>query len=142
MKAFITMSFILAALFGTLVAAGARAQGGPALTFKVSTPFIAGDAKFPAGTYTIRQEPESDQEFEISSDSKALSAFLATYQGDPIAPGEKMEVTFQKYGNTLILKGFAIPGLPKAFVVQESYAEKKAAKTGTPTKVTAPAEKK
>jgi hypothetical protein len=142
MKAFITRSFILAALFGTLAAVGARAQGGPALTFKASGPFIAGDAKFPAGTYTIRQEPESDQEWEISSDSKPLSAFLASYQGDPITPNQKVEVTFQKYGNTLILKGFAIPGLPKSFVLEESYAEKKAAKTGKPTKVTAPAEKK
>ena len=142
MKAFITRSFILAALFSALVAVAGRAQGGPALTFKASGPFTAGDAKFPAGTYTIRQEPESDQEFEISSDSKALSAFLATYQGDPIAPGQHAEVTFQKYGNTLILKAFAIPGLPKSFILQESYAEKKAAKTGSPTKVTAPAEKK
>jgi hypothetical protein len=142
MKASIKRSFIVAVLFGTLVAVGARAQGGPALTFKVSGPFIAGDTKFPAGTYTIRQEPESDEEWDISSDSKALSAFLATYQGDPIASNQKVEVTFQKYGNTLILKGFAIPGLPKNFVVQESYAEKKAAKTGNPTKVTAPAEKK
>lgn len=142
MKIFTFRLFILAVLFGTLVALGASAQGGPALMFTSSGPFIAGDAKFPAGTYTIRQEPESDQEWEISNDSSAHSAFLATYQGDPITANQKAEVTFQKYGTTLILKGFAIPGLPASYVVQTSYAEKKAAKTGNPTKVTVPAQKK
>ncbi len=142
MKIFTFRLFILAVLFGTLVVLGASAQGGPALIFTSSGPFIAGDAKFPAGTYTIRQEPESDQEWEISNDSTTHSAFFGTYQGDPITANQKVEVTFQKYGKTLILKGFTIAGLPTSYVVEASYAEKKAAKTGSPTKVSVPAQKK
>jgi hypothetical protein len=142
MKVFFERFFILAVLFGSLVAVGASAQGGPALIFKASEPFFAGEAKLPAGTYTIRQEPESDQEWLISSDSGTHSAFVGTDPGDPITSNQKAEVTFQKYGKTLILKGFTVPGLQHTSIVQSSYAEKKAAKTGSPTKVTAPAQKK
>jgi hypothetical protein len=54
------------------------AQAGNAIEFKVTSSFVAGDAKFPAGTYTIRQDPDNQQEWEISNDSKGYSAFLPT----------------------------------------------------------------
>jgi hypothetical protein len=49
-------------------------------------------------------------------------------------------VTFQKYGDNLVLKAFTLGGAN--YVVQTSYAEKKASKAGSPSKVSVPANKK
>jgi hypothetical protein len=81
-------------------------------------------------------------EWEISNDSKAYSAFLLTEPSSPTTPNQKTEVTFQKYGNTLVLKEIWIPGLANGFSVQTTYAEKKASKAGSPTKVSVAAAKK
>jgi len=102
---------------------------------------VAGDAKFPAGTYTICQDPDNQQEWEISNDFKGYSAFLLTDPSSSTTSNQKAEVTFQKYGNTLVLKEIWIPGLANGFSVQTSYAEKKVAKAGSPTKVSVAAAK-
>ena len=133
---------VIAVLTGFSFVSSVWAQAGNAIEFKVTSSFVAGDTKFPAGTYTIRQEPESQLEWEISNDSKLYSAFLLTEPSTPTTPNQKAEATFQKYGNTLVLKEIWIPGLSNGFSVQTSYAEKKAAKTGSPTKVSVAAAKK
>jgi hypothetical protein len=133
---------VIAVLTGLSFVSSIWAQAGTAIEFKVTSSFVAGDAKFPAGTYTIRQEPESQLEWEISNDAKGFSAFLLTEPSSPTTANQKTEVTFQKYGNTLVLKEFWIPGLANGFSVNTSYAEKKAAKGGSPTKVSVAAAKK
>jgi hypothetical protein len=115
---------------------------GNEIEFKVSSPFIAGSAKFPAGTYTIRQDADDQLEWEISNDAKGFSAFLPTKALSTTSPNQKTEVTFEKYGNTLVLKEIWIPGLSNGYSVEASYAEKKAAKAGSPTKVPIAAQKK
>jgi len=119
-----------------------RAQGGNAIEFKVSSPFVAGSAKLPGGTYTIRQDPDDQFEWEISNDGKTFSAFLPTDALSAPSPNQKTEVVFQKYGNTMVLKEIWAPGLSYGFSVQSSYAEKKAAKAGSPSKVPIAATKK
>jgi hypothetical protein len=126
----------------TFAAWSALAQGGPAATFTAPGAFTAGDATFPAGTYTIRQDQDTLQEWVISNDSQTYSAFVTTQQVDTTAPIQKTEITFHKYGDYLVLKQIAIAGLNTRYVVQTSYPEKKAAKSGKPTKVSVPAEKK
>jgi hypothetical protein len=117
--------FVLAVLIGTLVGSGVRAQNGNAVVFKAPGPFIAGDARFPAGTYTIRQDQDNLQEWEISNDSEAYAAFLSTEQVDVPASSQKTEVTFHKYGSTLVLKEISIGGLRTGYTVQTTYAEKR-----------------
>jgi hypothetical protein len=73
---------------------------------------------------------------------KGFSAFLPTESLSPTTANQKTEVTFQKYGNTLVLTEIWIPGFSTGFSVQTSYAEKKAAKAGSPTKVAVMAAKK
>lgn len=133
---------VIAVLTGLSFVSSVWAQGGNAIEFKVTSSFIAGDAKLPAGTYTIRQDPDSQLEWVISNDSKGFSVFLPTEPSGQTTPNQKTEVTFQKYGNTLVLKEIWIPGFSTGFTVQTSYAEKKAAKAGSPTKVSVPAAKK
>jgi hypothetical protein len=65
------------------------AQAGNAIEFKVTSSFVAGDAKFPAGTYTIRQDPDNQQEWEISNDSKGYSAFLPTEPSSSTTSNQK-----------------------------------------------------
>ena len=142
MRSLVYKFVAIAILAGLSFVSSVRAQGGNAIEFKVTSSFVAGEAKFPAGTYTIRQEPENQMEWEISSDAKGVSAFLLTDPSNSTASSQKGEVTFQKYGNILVLKEIWIPGLASGFSVQTSYAEKKAAKAGSPTKVSVPAAKK
>jgi hypothetical protein len=133
---------VIAVLTGLSFVSSVWAQAGNAIEFKVTSSFVAGDAKLPAGTYTIRQDPDNQLELEISNDAKAYSAFLPTDPLSPASPNQKNEVTFQKYGNTLVLKEIWIAGLSTGFSVQTSYAEQKAAKAGSPTKVAVAATKK
>ena len=133
---------VIAVLTGLSFVSSVWAQAGPAIEFKATSSFVAGDAKFPAGTYTIRQEPENQQEWEISNDSKGYSAFLLTDPSSSTTSSQKTEVTFQKYGNTLVLKEIWIQGNANGFSVQTSYAEKKVAKAGSSTKVSVAAAKK
>ena len=142
MKTLVYKFVAIAVLAGLSFVSSVWAQGGNAIEFKATSSFVAGDTKFPAGTYTIRQEPENQMEWEITNDTKGYSAFLLTDPANSTASGQKAEVTFQKYGNTLVLKEIWIPGLASGFSVQTSYAEKKAAKAGSPTKVSVPAAKK
>jgi hypothetical protein len=142
MKTMVSKFVVMTVLAGLSFVSSVWAQGGNAIEFKAASPFIAGDTRFPAGTYTIRQEPESQMEWEISNDSKGVSAFLLTDPANSPASSQKAEVTFQKYGNTLVLKEIWVPGLASGFSVQSGYAEKKAAKAGSPTKVSVAAAKK
>jgi hypothetical protein len=142
MKALVYRFVVIAVLTGLSFVSSVSAQGGNAIEFKVASSFVAGDAKLPAGTYTIRQDQDNQMEWEITNDSKGFSAFLLTEPLSPTSANQKREVTFQKYGTTLVLKEIWIPGLSNGFSIQTSYAEKKAAKAGTPTKVSVAAEKK
>jgi len=142
MKTFGFRFIVIAVLTGLSFVSSVWAQAGNSIEFKATSSFVAGDAKFPAGTYTIRQEPENNQEWEISNDSKGYSAFLLTDPSSSTTSNQKTEVTFQKYGNTLVLKEIWIQGLANGFSVQTSYAEKKVAKAGSSTKVSVAAAKK
>jgi len=63
---------------GTLGVVDARAQlGGSEVRFTVSSPFVAGDASFPAGSYSITQKQQDDaQVLVITDDSNTHSAVI------------------------------------------------------------------
>ena len=140
MNTFASRSFFLGALMLS-IAVGSWSQGvGVGVTFKASAPFTAGETKFPAGTYTITQDPDSQTEFQINNDSSGYGTFVSTEPGTTPTSNQKLEVTFQKYGDNLVLKAFTVGGAN--YVVPTSYAEKKASKAGSPSKVSVPANKK
>jgi hypothetical protein len=141
MKTLISRFSILAVLIGTLAACGAMAQNN-IVVFTAPAVFHAGQATFPVGTYTLRQFGDDPSVWEILSDSKSASAVFVTEPMDTTASASKTELTFHKYGNTLVLKQIWIQGQVTGYIVQTSYAERKAAKGGKPTIVTVPAQKK
>jgi hypothetical protein len=142
MKTIVGRLISLVVLMLTVATLGSWCQALPGVIFKASTPFTAGETKFPAGTYIIRQEPDSQTEWQISNEANDHSAFFSTEPGDANTSNQKSDVTFQKYGDNLVLKAFSVAGVATNYVVQTSYAEKKASKAGSPTKVSVPAQKK
>lgn len=143
MKVLLSRFFILAVLFCTLVTLDGRAQQQTMqVEFTAPASFVAGDSTFPAGTYMLRQQEDDVLVWEISSNSKSYDGFIMV---DPVysdTPHAKSEVIFNKYANVLFLKQIWVAGHDTGYVAISSYAEKKAAKSGKPTKVSTPAEKK
>lgn len=126
-------------LFCGFIGVGVTYAQGFAVDFKVSSPFSVGDATFPAGSYTARQQQDDLGILEISSADGQHSAFVGCEPLDATAPVTKTELTFHKYGDSLFLKQIWISGNPSGLYVIGGPQEKKARKTGKPTKVSVPA---
>jgi hypothetical protein len=98
-----------------LVSLGPRltnAQPGFAVDFKASSSFSAGNATFPAGSYTVRQQQDDLGIVAISSADGQHTAFVACEPLDATSPVTKTELTFHKYGDSLFLKQIWISGNP------------------------------
>jgi len=82
---------VIVVLTGLLFVSSVWARAGNAIEFKVTSSIVAGDAKFPAGTYTIRQDPDDQLEWKISNDFNGHNAFLPTDPSSPTTPNQKTE---------------------------------------------------
>jgi hypothetical protein len=132
MKTIVWQLFMLLMVMSTLGVAEAKAQ--VQVQLKTSTPFVAGDATFPSGSYTIIQQQDDPQLFEITDNSNSHSALLSVEIIDSDRPRAKSEIIFNKYGNTLVMKQIWVLGSEIGYLVTTGYVEKKAAKSGKPTK--------
>ena len=129
-------------IFLLFLAVGPRltnAQPGFAVDFKASSSFSAGNATFPAGSYTARQQQDDLGIVAISSADGQHTAFVACEPLDATSPVTKTELTFHKYGDSLFLKQIWISGNPSGLYLVGGPQEKQARKTGKPTKVSVPA---
>ncbi len=126
------MKWMLIACISALVAVPLVAQD-TIMKFKVPSEFHVGDASLPAGSYEIRRiDPET---YECTAASGSPSVMFAVDPVDTV--GSKTDVSFAKYGDTLILKSVSIEGF-EGFTVMTSLQEKAARKSGKkPTKVSA-----
>lgn len=134
MKSFICRSFVLLCLLSTVGVHGIHAQLPPnGVKFKTTFPFVAGTETFPAGTYTIMP---SQDDLDILTVSSATGHSGVTYceEFDTNAPAAKTEATFNKYGTTRYLKQISVSGSNEGCTVATGNAEKKAKKSGKPTK--------
>ena len=109
------------------------AQVDTRLTFQVPFAFYAGNAKLPAGSYTVTQPDENADLLLIESADGSHSVFVdyMTYVSDT-APA-KTEVTFNKYGNTEFLGRISVQG-ENSMQVLASKAEQNAAKAAASEK--------
>jgi hypothetical protein len=138
MKTLFCGSFVLLMFVASLGSGLAVAQGQPLVDFKMSSPFSVGNVTFPAGSYSIRKQPEDLWTLEIWSDN-GHSAFVECDPLDADTPPAKTELTFHKYGNTLFLKQIWIAGNTSGFYLMGGAPEQQARKTGKPSKVSVPA---
>ena len=126
----------LAVLTGLLLLFSAipmMAQIPQRVTFEAPFAFYAGNARMPAGSYTVTQPDSMDNLLVIESADGSHSAFLEV---DAISPQEpsrrdrsrRTEVTFKKYGTTEFLNRVSVQGEDIQFKVSPTKAERNAAK--------------
>lgn len=136
----LSVLLIFMAVFGEGLAFGQT--GGFVVDFKVSSPFSVGDATFPAGSYTARQQQDDLGILEISSADGQHSALVGCEPMYANTNPTKTELTFHKYGNSLFLKEIWTAGNTSGLYVIGGPQEKRARKSGKPTKVSVPANAK
>jgi hypothetical protein len=125
-------SAVFVALIGMTMLLGGLSSFAQAVAYNFHAPatFYAGNAKMPAGNYTLRQTGDNTGMFELSNNAGTHSVMLETRQSSKTSKG-RPEVLFNTYGGTDYLEavetstGNSIDIIPQA-------AEKLAAKKGSP----------
>jgi len=100
--------------------------------FASKTPFTVSNATLPPGSYQIRPLDEEGT-FECSAAAGHPSVL---FEAEPLETvPAKTEITLVKYGDKMLLKGFAVEGV-QAYMIPTSLSEKRHKKSGAkPTKV-------
>jgi hypothetical protein len=107
------------------------------VTFTTTFGFYAGGAKLPAGTYTIRQQQDDPNMFEIQNGAGTHSVLVETRASSKSSKGNP-EVVFNRYGTTECLEG-VLTSTGNSVDIETGPAEKLAAKKGSPQSHTVPA---
>ena len=132
MKTFQKLS-VLMSMLCLLSAIPAMAQIENRLTFQAPFAFYAGNAKLPAGSYTVTQPDDNAELLLIESADGSHSVFVEyVADGSDTAPA-KTEVTFNKYANTEFLSRISVEG-QASMQVLASKAEQNAAKAAAAQK--------
>jgi hypothetical protein len=127
MKNFRKLAVMIGSMF-LLFGMPAAAQIVNGVDFTTSFPFYAGNAKMPAGAYTISQAPDEDNAvLLIQSKDLSHSAFLEISPTQAADPHTKTEVTFNKYGATEYLNQVWVAGQSYGMQVNPTKVEQKAA---------------
>ena len=130
-------SAVFVALIGmTMLMGGLSSFAQTAYNFHAPSGFYAGNAKMPAGTYTLRQSQDDPQMWELSNSSGSHSVLLETRESSKVSKG-KPEVLFNKYGGTDYLEAVETSS-GNSIDIMPSAAEKLAAKKGSPQPHTVP----
>ena len=124
---------VLMSMLCLLSAIPAMAQVDNKLTFQAPFAFYAGNAKLPAGGYTVTQQDDNAELLLIESADGLHSVFVDFMTDDSDTAPAKTEVTFNKYGNTEFLGRISIEG-QKSMQVLASKAEHNAAKAAASEK--------
>ena len=125
-------SAVFVALIGMTMLAGGLSSFAQAIAYNFKAPasFYAGNAKMPAGNYTLRQSGDEASLFELSNNAGSHSVILETRPSSKTSKG-KPEVLFNKYGGTDYLEAVETSDGSSIDIVP-SAAEKQAAKKGSP----------
>ena len=107
------------------------------VTFTTSFGFYAGGAKLPAGTYTVRQQQDDPNMFEIQNGAGTHSALLEARASSKSSKGNP-EVVFNRYGTTECLESI-LTSTGNSVDIETGPAEKLAAKKGSPQSHSVPA---
>jgi len=135
------LSLLLPAMIAISVNTG-QAQLIGVLQFTVNSSFAVDNVVLPSGTYTLKQDVEDSGLFTVSDNDGKHSIYISCENIEVSSPTTKTELTFRKYGDTLVLKEIWIAGSTTEMLVPSGPVEKKAAKLGKPTKVSVAASTK
>jgi hypothetical protein len=132
MKAFPKLTVLMSMVF-LLSAIPTVAQIDNSVTFEVPFAFYAGNAKMPAGSYTVTQPDDNAELLLIESADGSHSAFVEYAPDGSDTPPSKTEITFNKYANTDFLSGISVQG-QTSMQIRASKAEQNAAKAAAAEK--------
>jgi hypothetical protein len=119
-----------------VVSGGLRASAQTSFSFHMSSSFYAGNAKMPAGTYTLRQSDEDANTFSLQNGAGTHSVILEGRQSSKASKG-KPEILFNRYGTTDYLEGVET-STGSSIDIMGGAAEKLAAKKATAQPHTVP----
>jgi len=126
MKTFQKLTVLLSMLC-LLSAIPAMAQVDNRLTFQAPFAFYAGNAKLPAGSYTVTQPDDNAELLLIESADRSHSVFVEYVADGSDTPPSKTEITFSKYANAEFLSRISVEG-QSSMQILSSKAERNAAK--------------
>jgi hypothetical protein len=115
-------------LLSVLYAIPTMAQIPNKVTFDAPSAFYAGNAKMPAGSYTVTQPNVDDNLLLIEDASGSHSAFVEFVVAPSDTPHAQTDVTFNKYGNVEFLSAIWIQGRTSEMQIVPSKAQQNAAK--------------
>jgi len=133
----------LIALMGflsVLCAIPTMAQIPNKVTFDAPSAFYAGNAKMPAGSYSVTQPNADDNLLLIEDSSGSHSVFVEYVVAPSNTPHAQSDVSFNKYGNVDFLGTIWIQGRNSEMQILPSKAEQNAAKAANAEKHTLSAE--
>jgi len=119
---------VLMGLLSVLCAIPAMAQINARVKFDAPDAFYAGDAKLPAGSYTVSVPNEDDNFLLIQSTDGSHSVIVEYEITSSETPHAKSDVTFNKYGKDEFLSQVWVEGQDSGMQVLPSKAEQDAAK--------------
>jgi hypothetical protein len=121
-------------LLSVLCAIPTMAQITNRVTFDAPAAFYAGNAKMPAGSYTVSQ-PDPDSGLLLIEDaSGSHSAFVEYVVASSDTPHAQTDVTFNKYGKVDFLSAIWIAGRNSEMQILPSKVEQTAAKAAAAEK--------
>ena len=114
-------------LLSVLCAIPSMAQITNRVTFDAPSAFYAGNAKMPAGSYTVTQPNADDNLLLIEDASGSHSAFVEYVIAQSETSHAQSDVTFNKYGNVEFLSAIWVDGRKSEMQILPSKAEQNAA---------------
>ena len=125
---------VLAGLLSMLCAIPAMAQITNRVTFDAPSTFYAGNAKMPAGSYSVTQPDPDNNLLLIEDTSGSHSVFVEFQDASSSTPHDQTDVIFNKYGNVEFLSAIWIEGRKSEMQIEPSKVEQKAAKAASAEK--------
>lgn len=122
---------------GVTLLSGFPALAQTAVNFKMPSSFYAGNAKMPAGTYSLRQTQADQNLYELTNSSGTHSVILETRQSSKTST-KGPQVLFNRYDKTDYLEAVE-SNTGNSVDIIPSAAEKIAAKKATAQPHTVPA---
>jgi hypothetical protein len=115
-------------LLSILCAIPTMAQITNRVKFDAPSAFYAGNARMPAGSYTVTQ-PNADDNLLLIEDASGLhSVFVEYVIAHSETPHVQSDVTFNKYGNVEFLSAIWVDGRKSEMQIVPSKFEQNAAK--------------
>jgi hypothetical protein len=121
-------------LLSVLCAIPCLAQIAHSVKFAAPSAFYAGNAKMPAGNYTVTQ-PDPDSDLLLLEDADRSHSVFVEYEiSYSNALHSQSDVTFNKYGNTDFLSAIWLQGRKSEMQILPSKLEQNTAKAATAQK--------